>query len=215
MPQPHFTSTTKRLLFLPLLLPTPDTNTQTPLYTFRRSRKKRIAHSNATMSLPPTTNTGYPALHQQHQYHASASDSILDPIPASHSTQTPTAPAPSPASVTPHAGSPSHPRHQRGPPPPFDPRSAHTKKDEDLRRNLQARGKNYNLISSSSSSSNSAGKSVGAQASRAWGYEERQRRDEAAGILESEEMIMWIAGVRNEVRCSFSFFPFSSTSRED
>ncbi|EMD69153.1 hypothetical protein COCSADRAFT_58197, partial [Bipolaris sorokiniana ND90Pr] len=69
---------------------------------------------------------------------------------------------------------------------------------EDLRRNLQARGKNYNLISSSSSSSNSAGKSVGAQASRAWGYEERQRRDEAAGILESEEMIMWIAGVRNE-----------------
>ncbi|EMD96118.1 hypothetical protein COCHEDRAFT_1072991, partial [Bipolaris maydis C5] len=70
---------------------------------------------------------------------------------------------------------------------------------EDLRRNLQARGKNYNLgNSSSSSSSGGAGKSAGAQASRAWGYEERQRRDEAAGILDSEEMIMWIAGVRNE-----------------
>jgi len=187
-----------------------------PCPIFGGAREKEgAAHSNATMSPPPTTNTGYPPLHQhqhQHQHHASATDTpILDPsIPASHSTQTPTAPAPSPASVTPHTGSPSHPRHHhhRGPPPPFDPRSAHSKKEEELRRNLQARGKNYNL-SNSSSSGAGAGKSGGTQASRAWGYEERQRRDEAAGILESEEMIMWIAGVRNEVRYCFSFFPIS------
>ncbi|EUC39024.1 hypothetical protein COCCADRAFT_69742, partial [Bipolaris zeicola 26-R-13] len=67
---------------------------------------------------------------------------------------------------------------------------------EELRRNLQARGKNYDI---SGGGGGGAGKAVGAvQASRAWGYEERQRRDEAAGILESEEMVMWIAGVRNE-----------------
>lgn len=71
---------------------------------------------------------------------------------------------------------------------------------------MQARGKNYDI---SGGGGGGAGKAVGAvQASRAWGYEERQRRDEAAGILESEEMVMWIAGVRNEV----CFFPFSLIS---
>ena len=70
----------------------------------------------------------------------------------------------------------------------------------ETRRSLQARGKNYHF---------------GAAGPQGKDCEERQRRDEAISILESEEMLMWIAGVRNEVRCSFSFFPFSSTSRED
>jgi hypothetical protein len=55
----------------------------------------------------------------------------------------------------------------------------------ETRKSLQARGKNFH--------SSSTAKTQG----RAW--EERQRRDEAVSILESEEMVMWIAGVRNEV----------------
>jgi hypothetical protein len=55
----------------------------------------------------------------------------------------------------------------------------------ETRKSLQARGKNFH----SSSTAETQG--------RAW--EERQRRDEAVSILESEEMLMWIAGVRNEV----------------
>jgi hypothetical protein len=62
----------------------------------------------------------------------------------------------------------------------------------ELRKSLQARGKNFH--------SNSTAETQG----RAW--EERQRRDEAVSILESEEMLMWIAGVRNEV-CFLSPFP--------
>ena len=54
----------------------------------------------------------------------------------------------------------------------------------ETRKSIQARGKNWNSFS-------------GEAQGRAW--EERQKRDEAVSILESEEMLMWIAGVRNEV----------------
>jgi hypothetical protein len=54
----------------------------------------------------------------------------------------------------------------------------------ETRRSLQARGKNYHF---------------GAAGPQGKNWEERQRRDEAISILESEEMLMWIAGVRNEV----------------
>ncbi|RYN86224.1 hypothetical protein AA0120_g8275 [Alternaria tenuissima] len=53
----------------------------------------------------------------------------------------------------------------------------------ETRRSLQARGKNYHF---------------GAAGPQGKDWEERQRRDEAISILESEEMLMWIAGVRNE-----------------
>ncbi|KAI4695406.1 uncharacterized protein J4E84_002032 [Alternaria hordeiaustralica] len=53
----------------------------------------------------------------------------------------------------------------------------------ETRKGIQARGKNWNSFS-------------GEAQGRAW--EERQKRDEAVSILESEEMLMWIAGVRNE-----------------
>jgi hypothetical protein len=62
----------------------------------------------------------------------------------------------------------------------------------DARRSLQARGKNYHTGS-------------GELQGREW--EDRQRRDEAVSILESEEMIMWIAGVRNEVCLFLSTYP--------
>jgi hypothetical protein len=63
----------------------------------------------------------------------------------------------------------------------------------ETRKSLQARGKNYHFGS-------------GGLQGREW--EERQRRDEAVSILESEEMIMWIAGVRNEVCLSFFSLQF-------
>ncbi|KAI4949145.1 hypothetical protein J4E91_005609 [Alternaria rosae] len=60
---------------------------------------------------------------------------------------------------------------------------APSKSTLETRKSLQARGKNWHSAS-------------GDAQGRAW--EERQRRDEAVSILESEEMLMWIAGVRNE-----------------
>jgi hypothetical protein len=67
----------------------------------------------------------------------------------------------------------------------------------ETRKSLQARGKNYHFGS-------------GGLQGREW--EERQRRDEAVSILESEEMIMWIAGVRNEVCLSFFSLQFDALS---
>ncbi|KAI4625560.1 hypothetical protein J4E80_002692 [Alternaria sp. BMP 0032] len=61
---------------------------------------------------------------------------------------------------------------------------APSKSTLETRKSIQARGKNWNSFS-------------GEAQGRAW--EERQKRDEAVSILESEEMLMWIAGVRNEV----------------
>ncbi|KAI4933874.1 uncharacterized protein J4E92_003543 [Alternaria infectoria] len=60
---------------------------------------------------------------------------------------------------------------------------APSKSTLETRKSIQARGKNWNSFS-------------GEAQGRAW--EERQKRDEAVSILESEEMLMWIAGVRNE-----------------
>ena len=70
---------------------------------------------------------------------------------------------------------------------------APSKSTLETRKSLQARGKNWHSAS-------------GDAQGRAW--EERQRRDEAVSILESEEMLMWIAGVRNEVClfCPLLFF---------
>ena len=84
---------------------------------------------------------------------------------------------------------------------------------DETRRGLQARGKNYNIGSGTSSVrtgfGTSAGSGAGASAvGNAKKYEERQRRDEAVAVLESEEMIMWIAASRNEVFSSL--FPLSS-----
>ncbi|RMZ71059.1 fructose-26-bisphosphatase [Pyrenophora seminiperda CCB06] len=66
---------------------------------------------------------------------------------------------------------------------------------DETRRGLQARGKNYNMAGASSTK---GGKDVGS-VGHAKQYEERQKRDEAVAVLESEEMIMWIAASRNEV----------------
>ncbi|KAI4702127.1 hypothetical protein J4E81_002489 [Alternaria sp. BMP 2799] len=60
---------------------------------------------------------------------------------------------------------------------------APSKSTLETRKSIQARGKNWNSFS-------------GEAQGRVW--EERQKRDEAVSILESEEMLMWIAGVRNE-----------------
>ncbi|KAI4657894.1 uncharacterized protein J4E78_006283 [Alternaria triticimaculans] len=60
---------------------------------------------------------------------------------------------------------------------------APSKSTLETRKSIQARGKNWNSFS-------------GEAQGRAW--EERQKRDEAVSILESEEMLMWVAGVRNE-----------------
>lgn len=41
-------------------------------------------------------------------------------------------------------------------------------------------------------------------------YEERQRRYNAARVLESNEMLIWWSTVRNEVRLSLPSLPFPS-----
>ncbi|KAL7773468.1 hypothetical protein CFE70_003432 [Pyrenophora teres f. teres 0-1] len=61
-----------------------------------------------------------------------------------------------------------------------------------------ARGKNYNIGSGISGAATKGGLGTGGVAGSAKQYEERQRRDEAVAVLESEEMIMWIAASRNE-----------------
>ncbi|KAF1832138.1 hypothetical protein BDW02DRAFT_571387 [Decorospora gaudefroyi] len=51
-------------------------------------------------------------------------------------------------------------------------------------RSLQARGKDFTTCNEKTDSN---------------AYAERQRRDEAASILESEEVVMWVAAARGEV----------------
>jgi hypothetical protein len=69
---------------------------------------------------------------------------------------------------------------------------ANRKEFNQTKRSLQARGKNYNL---------------GGGAGSGKEYEERQRRDEALAVLESDEVLMWLAAARNEV-CSPLPHPF-------
>jgi hypothetical protein len=168
------------------------------------------------MSLP-TTNTGYPSV-QQHQPEAEPSLTTMQlglGSPSPQAIGVPVSPSPSsPATATPHAAttpilptaaspalSPS-PARWRGPPNPHDAEQLREHQERELRYGLQARGQNYNV----------SGKAVwGRGRSKAWEWEERQRRDEAASILDSEEMIMWFSAARNEVCLSLSsslFFTF-------
>ncbi|KAF2036366.1 hypothetical protein EK21DRAFT_49581, partial [Setomelanomma holmii] len=56
-----------------------------------------------------------------------------------------------------------------------------------LQRNLQARGKAYNIAGGS-----------GKKEKEAESYESRQRREEASRILQSTEMVIWYSNARNE-----------------
>lgn len=76
-------------------------------------------------------------------------------------------------------------------------REREEKEDEEMRRSLQARGKDYNV----------GGKRRSMGNGKEYDWEQRQQRDEAATILESEEMLLWIAASRNEVCLPCPFLP--------
>ncbi|KAJ4369173.1 hypothetical protein N0V83_006257 [Neocucurbitaria cava] len=85
-----------------------------------------------------------------------------------------------PSSTAPH---PSAPRNRQTEP------SSTTAAFTPTQRSLQARNKLYNVSPGSKSAES---------------YEQRQRRDEAACILESTEMLIWYAAARNEGNCEQS-----------
>ncbi|KAI2484145.1 hypothetical protein Ptr902_03085 [Pyrenophora tritici-repentis] len=90
---------------------------------------------------------------------------------------------------------------------------------DETRRGLQARGKNYNIGSGMSGAAIKGGMGIGGIVGSAKQYEERQRRDEAVAVLESEEMVMWIAASRNEsipqTRAHYRNIVFGLTQWED
>ena len=166
------------------LLPTPPAHNH---------RANLITCRNATMPPSPTATPESPFQHHPSPPHSL--NTPPHPPPASHSPSGPHYPAPAPASAS------GSPRPRLAFPPPS--RQTHDR-DEEARRSLQARGKNYNTTPGTSSRGGR-----GEQGGSGWTWEARQKRDEAARILESEELLMWFAGTRCEVSCPLfppSFF---------
>lgn len=171
-----------------------------------------ITHSNATMPPSPTATPGSPPLFQHHSPAPHSLNTPPHPPPASHS---PSGSHHHPVSASASASASGSPRPRAAFQPPSSSSRQTRDRDEEARRSLQARGKNYNTTpgtwSRGGRGETAAVAGSTGEGGGGWTWEARQRRDEAARILESEELLMWFAGVRCEV--SFSpFFPPPTSS---
>ncbi|PVI05679.1 hypothetical protein DM02DRAFT_610394 [Periconia macrospinosa] len=168
-------------------MPPPPTPTQQPA---------NQAYFNTILNPNPNTNQQHtPAPASASPSSASPSDGANTNVPTSTTTQTPT------RTRTPGSSTKNHT------PNPFTTTAAAREKEKRM-RSAQARNKNYY----DESNEGAARRGRGARSSRGMAdtagreppspesFEARNRREWAGTVLTSTELLVWYAGVRNEVR---------------